>query len=1024
MQPRLRPLRAALLTSALLATTALAQIRDGGIDPWNLGKGDWVYYMSMATNKLGGNIPAVTNETSLMLWYKSQGIRYFIVKAATSDYLFKGSYSFPQFTSNLVNIAHANGLLIFGYNRTYGSNVLGEIAIADYVFNQGADGFVYDGESEWESSQPWIGNQGPQKAWQLCSTVRSNWPTKFIAHAPFPIISLHSSFPYKEFGYWCDAVMPQIYPQGWTSVFSRPSGGICWTDANWKLWQDSLYSLAPTNINGLTVYWTNAIKPLAPVNHAYGPNPPNSGVSEIRPEFVMEFIDYLSADVNAQTAGGYKGANFWRADLHGAKQWTNLAASTIGSFPGIVNNIVMDNLHAVAAGSWTSVRTFYASANGKSVSFQGNGSGSDTNSFGTNYVTHAPGTGTDYVEYTPHIQVPGEYSVYEWHPSLLNASASAPFLVKHAGGTTLVYANQRTNGGAWSFLGRFTFPAGQTPTIRVLDNVPEPGAVAVTDGLKLVFFPPAWPPLPPSGLTATPVSASQIDLSWQDNSTNETSFVIARSTNSAGPFADVATVPFDTTQYSDPGLTDSTTYYYRVRAVNYAGASTNSNIAAATTFVISRDPPEIIGQPISFGALEGRAAAFAVTATGTPILRYQWRLGGVPIAGATDSVYSIAAVGTNAVGAYSVVVTNLYGSATSSPALLGIVPVGGFGDNTFNQSIVHVSATNVIAIAAGAWHSLALRADGSIAAWGYNWDGQCDVPAGLSDALAIAAGGYHSVALRRDGSVSCWGANEHGQATAPAGLSDVVAVAAGDAHTLALNAAGTVLAWGDNACGQTRVPHGLTGVAAIAAGARHSLALKTDGHVVAWGDNADNGGCFVGQSSVPLGLSNVVGIAAGQAHSLAILADGRVIAWGDNSEGQCSPPSELSGVAAVVAGGAHSAALTTNGTVVAWGANWLGQCDIPADLTNLVAVATRGDHTLVLCAGAVPVPRLLRPSWQMGRFSALYQTLLLNRYTLEFKNSPGDTHWMAMPPTSGNGALRVLNDPAAGTPHRVYRVRQ
>ena len=178
-----------------------------------------------------------------------------------------------------------------GYNRSYGQNVPGEIAISDYVFNRGADGFVWDAESEWESSQTWIGTNGPALAWQLCSNVRSNWPTKFLAHAPFPIISSHTSFPYKEFGYWSDTVMPQFYPANWTGVKSRPSGGINWTDVNWYNWQSSLAGQSSV-INGQTIYWTNSIKPLAPVNHVYGPNPPNSGVSEIPAEFVMEFVDY------------------------------------------------------------------------------------------------------------------------------------------------------------------------------------------------------------------------------------------------------------------------------------------------------------------------------------------------------------------------------------------------------------------------------------------------------------------------------------------------------------------------------------------------------------------------------------------------------------------------------------------------------------------------------------------------------------------------------------------------------------
>src|SRR5262245_5818022 len=58
------------------------------------------------------------------------------------------------------------------------------------------------------------------------------------------------------------------------------------------------------------------------------------------------------------------------------------------------------------------------------------------------------------------------------------------------------------------------------------------------------------------------------------------------------------------------------------------------------------------------------------------------------------------------------------------------------------------------AIAAGGVHTLALRTDGSIAAWGWNGDGQCDVPplpAGLAY-VEVAASGHHSLARRSDGS--------------------------------------------------------------------------------------------------------------------------------------------------------------------------------------------------------------------------------------------------------------------------------
>jgi hypothetical protein len=128
-------------------TPSPAQIRDGGIDPKNLGKGQWIYQMNQALAQMNGNVPAVTNLTSLMAFLKNQGHRYVIIKAASADILFPSDAA-PQFTADVVIAAHAAGLLIFGYNRSYGLNIPGEIVIADYVFNAGADGFVFDAEAE------------------------------------------------------------------------------------------------------------------------------------------------------------------------------------------------------------------------------------------------------------------------------------------------------------------------------------------------------------------------------------------------------------------------------------------------------------------------------------------------------------------------------------------------------------------------------------------------------------------------------------------------------------------------------------------------------------------------------------------------------------------------------------------------------------------------------------------------------------------------------------------------------------
>ncbi|MDH5325299.1 MAG: multicopper oxidase domain-containing protein [Gammaproteobacteria bacterium] len=89
-------------------------------------------------------------------------------------------------------------------------------------------------------------------------------------------------------------------------------------------------------------------------------------------------------------------------------------------------------------------------------------------------------------------------------------------------------------------------------------------------------------PNAPSGLSAGAVSSSQIDLTWADNSADETGFSVERSTDGVnfGPGIPVAA---NSTSYSDTGLNASTTYWYRVNAANGNGTSAYSNVASATT---------------------------------------------------------------------------------------------------------------------------------------------------------------------------------------------------------------------------------------------------------------------------------------------------------------------------------------------------------------------------------------------------------------------------------------------------------
>ena len=229
-------------------------------------------------------------------------------------------------------------------------------------------------------------------------------------------------------------------------------------------------------------------------------------------------------------------------------------------------------------------------------------------------------------------------------------------------------------------------------------------------------------------------------------------------------------------------------------------------------------------------------------------------------------------------------------------------------------------------------------AAGSVAAWGYNSAGQTVVPSSaLADVIAIAGGGNHSLALKSDGSVVAWGWNSAGQTNVPFGLAPATAIAAGGLHSLALLADGTVAVWGS----QPQPPAGLSGVVAIAAGASHSLALKSDGRVVGWGDNSYN------ETDVPASVSNAVAIAAGSHFSVALCSNGTLVAWGEGSWNKTSVPSSAVNVIAIAAGADHVLALKRDGSLVAWGRSTEGQTTIPAKATNVVAIAAGAKHSLV-----------------------------------------------------------------------------
>jgi hypothetical protein len=85
----------------------------------------------------------------------------------------------------------------------------------------------------------------------------------------------------------------------------------------------------------------------------------------------------------------------------------------------------------------------------------------------------------------------------------------------------------------------------------------------------------------PSNLTVTAVSANQITLSWQDNSSNEISFIIECSVN-GGVFTQAGTVGANVTTFKHAGLTAGTTYKYRAKAfITRYSTSSYSNVVSA-----------------------------------------------------------------------------------------------------------------------------------------------------------------------------------------------------------------------------------------------------------------------------------------------------------------------------------------------------------------------------------------------------------------------------------------------------------
>lgn len=443
-----------------------------------------------------------------------------------------------------------------------------------------------------------------------------------------------------------------------------------------------------------------------------------------------------------------------------------------------------------------------------------------------------------------------------------------------------------------------------------------------------------------ASITVTPMAA-------YDTSTIQINGVTVASGTPSGPLAlTVGTTPLHTVVTAAGGGTKSYTLTF-------------TRLPAAFTFSSATSVPVTVGD---FEAT-GQAPAFALTYEPTvgDTLTVVSNTGPNPIRGSFDNLSQGRWVNMDYGGITYSFTANYFGGSGNDLVLQwantrlvawGSNSSGEVGNNTHQINTFPVATTmtgllagkTIHSITTGVYSSMALCADGTLAAWGNNSFGELGngsfnpsyVPSAVDmtgvlagkTVVTIASGYSHRLALCADGTLAAWGGNSSGQLgdnsftdrALPVQVNQsgvlagrtVVAIAAGFEYSLAVCTDGSVAAWGYNRYGQlgndstenSPVPvlvtrsGALSGrtVVAISAKGNHSLAVCADGNLATWGDSA-YGQLGIGTptvSRVPVLVSRtgvlarkkIVAAAAGTFHSLALCSDGSLAAWGRNRYGQ------------------------------------------------------------------------------------------------------------------------------------------
>jgi alpha-tubulin suppressor-like RCC1 family protein len=230
-------------------------------------------------------------------------------------------------------------------------------------------------------------------------------------------------------------------------------------------------------------------------------------------------------------------------------------------------------------------------------------------------------------------------------------------------------------------------------------------------------------------------------------------------------------------------------------------------------------------------------------------------------------------------------------------------------------------------VAAGAYHSLAIKSDGGLYGWGLNDRGQ--IGAGIVSVInwtKIVGDLTQTYGIRSDGTLWGWGNNAAGQlgqtnvtnrsSPVQIGLGTFSDVASGDAHVLAVTTDGKLLGWGKNDYGQA----GALSWAQISASqdpAPFMFAIRSDGALFSWGRNnfGQLGDSTTTDRSSPVVLdtNSWSQVSAGVNHVLAKRNDGLLFAWGLNNAGQLGDFSTVARSSPIQIGNAYPS-LSFNGS--------------------------------------------------------------------------------------------------------------